>query len=317
MTEGEKLKKKNILSAVNLLLITIFALVMSTAIALSPADALWPFSLFTKKNVPDIGSPTDLRFYAIDVGQGDSSLFIFPDGKTMLVDAGTSEAGNAVVDFLKSKGVKKIDLLVATHPHSDHIGGMQDVLSEFEIGKIWDSGYIHGSSYQKKFYMMVKEKNIPFGRPKRGYSEKFGGVTIDVLAPVSEMHGTKSDANNNSIVMLVTYGNVSFLMTGDMEREERRSIEPLPQATVLKAAHHGSRNGTDVKMLREVRPLIITISYAKNNDYGHPHKQVVKAIARAGIMRFDTMDGTIQLSTDGKDVKYQKDRVVQNEGQKY
>jgi competence protein ComEC len=309
---------KNKISAARFFFIFIFMAIAAAALLPKTSEAFWPFSLFTKKSAPEIGSTTDLRYYAINVGQGDSSLFIFPDGRTMLIDAGTPEAGETVVDFLKGKGIKKIDLLVATHPHADHIGGIQDVLDEFEIGKIWDSGFVYGSSYQKRFYKTIKEKNIPFGRPKRGYSEKFGNVTVDVLAPAEELHATHSDANNNSIVLKITYGKVSFLMPGDMEREERRTIEPLPQATVLKAAHHGSKNGTDARVLREVSPEAIVISCAKTNDYGHPHKKVVKAIARAGIMRFDTSDGTVQFSTDGRELKYQKDRVVRsNEGQKY
>lgn len=252
----------------------------------------------------------ELQYYAIDVGQGDSSLFILPDKETILIDAGTKESAGDLVSFLKEKKIKKIDLLVATHPHSDHIGGMQRILSKFKIGKIWDSGFIYGSSYQKKFYNEILSRKIPFGRPRRGYSENIGGVSIDVLAPAEELHGTKSDPNNNSLVLRIVYGSVSFLMTGDMEREERRTIEPLPESTVLKAAHHGSSNGTDAKMLREVNPMFVTISCARDNEYGHPHKRVVKAIADARIMRFDTMDGTICLTTDGKNVAYPKNRLV-------
>lgn len=253
----------------------------------------------------------DLRFYAIDVGQGDSSLFVFPDGETMLVDAGPPSSAKDLTRYLKQCGVKKINILVATHPHSDHIGGMNAVIREFGVGEVWDSGYAHGSDIQIKFYQTIKDKKIPFGRPKRGYTREIGGALVEVLAPSKELRGTSSDANNNSIVLRVTYGNVSFLMTGDMDKEQRRTISPLPESTVLKAAHHGSRTGTDAKLLREVSPMIMILSYKKGNSYGHPHKEVLHLLAKnERIKRFDTANGTVKLRTDGKNLKYPKNMVV-------
>ncbi|MDD4159462.1 MAG: MBL fold metallo-hydrolase [Synergistaceae bacterium] len=118
---------------------------------------------------PELPDTKDgLQFYAFNVGQGDSSLFILPDRKTILIDAGPEDSGKKLVRELKKLGVKKIDLLVATHPHSDHIGGMEKVMSNFQIGKIWDSGFIHGSPLQKNFYIAIREKKVPFGRPKKG-----------------------------------------------------------------------------------------------------------------------------------------------------
>ena len=257
-------------------------------------------------------SETDggLRFYAFDVGQGDSSLFILPDGKTILIDAGPEDAGKKLVRDLKKLGVKKIDLLVATHPHSDHIGGMVRVLSNFQIGKIWDSGFIHGSPIQNNFYGMIKEKNIPFGRPKSGFTEKMGEVQIDVLGPVRLIKGTKRDANNNCIVLNIRYGITYFLMLADMEGEQRSTINPLPEATVLKASHHGSSNGTNLALLKEVRPSVIILSYGKNNSYGYPHKEVKRAVSSLGIIRLDTKDGTIRIVSDGEKISYPQNREV-------
>lgn len=253
----------------------------------------------------------DLRFYAIDVGQGDSSLFVFPTGETMLVDAGPPSSAKNLTRYLKQCGLKKINILVATHPHSDHIGGMNEVIGEFNVGEIWDSGYAHGSDMQIKLYQTIKDKKIPFGRPKRGYKREIGGALVEVLAPSEELRGTSSDANNNSIVLRVTYGSVSFLMTGDMDKEQRRTISPLPGSTVLKAAHHGSRTGTDAKLLREVSPVVIILSYKKGNSYGHPHKEVLRLLAKnKQIKRFDTANGTVKLRTDGKSLTYQKNAVV-------
>jgi len=253
----------------------------------------------------------ELRFYAIDVGQGDSSLFIFPDGKSMLIDAGTPSSAKALVRYLKECGLRKIDVLVATHPHSDHIGGFPEVIRRFEIGEVWDSGYAHGSDLQIKFYTAIRDKKIPYGRPKRGYTREIGGALVEVLAPAREIKGTKSDANNNSIVLRIVYGDVSFLMTGDMERAERKDISPLPCATVLKAAHHGSRTGTDAQLLRETEPLVIILSYGQGNSYGHPHPEVLRLFSEnPRVKRFDTSGGTVKLRTDGTSLIYDRNREV-------
>lgn len=257
------------------------------------------------------GATPELRFYAIDVGQGDSSLFIFPTGESMLIDAGTQASAKKLVRYLKQCGLKKIDVLVATHPHSDHIGGMKAVIDSFAIGEVWDSGYAHGSALQISFYTSILERGIPYGRVKRGHSKMFGGARVDLLGPVIELKGTQSDANNNSLILRVTYGNVSFLITGDMEEAERRTVASFPRTTVLKAAHHGSRTGTDRKILREIDPFVIILSYGKNNTYGHPHKEVLKLMAEnPRIKRFDTADGTIKLRTDGKKLTFHKNREV-------
>lgn len=257
------------------------------------------------------GKTPELRFYAMDVGQSDSSLFIFPTGESMLIDAGTQASAKQLVRYLKQCGLKKIDVLVATHPHSDHIGGMNAVINAFAIGEIWDSGYAHGSALQISFYTAILNNKIPYGKVRQGHSKVFGKAFIEVLGPVVEIKGTPSDANNNSLVLRVTYGDVSFLMTGDMERAERQTIAPFPRSSVLKVAHHGSKNGMDAKMLREVDPYIIIFSYGKNNSYRHPHREVLKLLqANPRIKRFDTVNGTVKLRTDGKKLTFFKDREV-------
>lgn len=295
-------KNKNI----SLLFFVIAALVLF----IGSQNSAWAQFGFAKTN--EVGDASMLRYYAINVGQGDCTYFAFPNGQNMLVDAGAKKSWNAINAFLKEHNVKKIDLLVATHPHSDHIGSICNVIRKYDIGEVWDDGYIHGSDYQRDYYKAVKAKGVPFKVVSAGYERDFGDVHINVLAPVRIISGTKSDANNNSIVMLVTYKDVSFFMTGDMERAERDTFT-MPRATVLKAAHHGSKDGTNNWLLSRVRPQIITLSYAIGNDYGHPHKQAVDSINNFRLTRFDTPDGTICIATDGKQVIYNKKQVVKND----
>ncbi len=239
----------------------------------------------------------------IDVGQGDSILVEFPNGQDMLVDAGPRSAGPDVVSYLKKRNISRINILVATHPHEDHIGGMQDVLASFPVDKVWDSGYSHGSRTQENFLQTIKDKGIRFGMPKAGFSQMVGDAQIEVLAPVRALSGTNSDANNNSVVLRISYKQTSFLLTGDMESEERSTVSSWPKTTVLKVAHHGSRNGTDKYFLSSLSPKMAIISCARGNSYGHPHASTLSALKDAGVKIYDTEDvGTVVLSSDGKNV---------------
>lgn len=285
------------LSPLSVLSFIIIAILAALSIAAPPADCAQKRAL--------------LRYYAVDVGQGDCSLFILPDGQTIVIDAGPQKSAAKTARYIKSCGVKKIDLLVATHPHEDHIGGMQELIKRFPIGQIWDSGYNHGSKIQRDFYHTIKEREIPFGRPKRGFAKKFGEVEVEVLAPAKLLKNTHSDANNNGLILLIRYGDISFLMMGDSEMEQQASIPPLPAAAVLKAAHHGSSNGTDIGLLLRTRPEIVVLSYARGNSYGHPHEEVTAAIREYGARRFDTADGAVKLRTDGKNITYERKRVVE------
>ena len=146
--------------------------------------------------------PPTLKVSVLDVGQGDAILVQFPNHEVMLIDAGVPAQGKTVVDYLKKQGIQRIDILVATHPHEDHIGGMQAVLAAYPIGKVWDSGYNHGSQVQQRFLQTIKDKQLRFGTPRAGFHEAIGDVSVDVLAPGANLlNNTDSDANNNSLVL--------------------------------------------------------------------------------------------------------------------
>ena len=242
-----------------------------------------------------------MTFRAFDVGQGDSFFFSFPDGSTMLVDAGPRKTGKELVAKLRSIGVRSIDLLVATHPHEDHIGGMIEVLRSLPVGKVWDSGYNHGSNVQKEMLAIIRRKNIRFGRPRAGFIEERGEVKIEVLAPREAISGTASDANNNGVVVRVSFGEVSFLMMADVEEPGRGKIGAFPKSTVLKVSHHGSRNGTDPELLRQVAPEVAILSYGRGNSYGHPHRETTRLLSETGVKSYATANGDIEITTDGKE----------------
>lgn len=258
---------------------------------------------------PTSSSVSSLMVHVIDVGQGDSILVQFPTGQTMLVDAGDHEHGTTVVEYVHHLGIRQIDLLVATHPHEDHIGGMADVLGAFSVDQVWDSGFNLGSRTQERFLQTIHDKGIRYQTPRAGKSAEFGTATVTVLAPVDGLlHGTESDANNNSLVLRIVYGTTSVLLTGDMEEDERRTVPSWPESTVLKVAHHGSHNGTDAEFIDEVRPEFAVISCGKHNPFGHPHAETMAILRDAGIRTLITaVNGTVVIRSDGHTVSLVND----------
>lgn len=241
-----------------------------------------------------------IEFHAFDVGQGDSLFFLLPDGETVLIDGGTRESGKRVVSYLHNLDVRQIDLLIATHPHEDHIGGLRDVMNAFPVGKVWDAGYNLGTATQRHFLETVQHKKIPFSMPKAGYSEMIGEVRFDVLAPVRLVRSKAGEANNNSMIVHVSWKNVSFLLMGDAELDERKTLKNFPRSTVLKLSHHGSSDGTNPFLLRNVKPKIAVASYAAGNPYGHPHKEVVKMLKDNNIPLYATASGNVVITSDGE-----------------
>lgn len=272
-----------------LLVVVILAIILLRSRSQQPPD------------VVPLPSGNGVRLHVIDVGQGDALLLQFPDHETMLVDAGDRDHGPAVVRYLRRQGVKRIDLLVATHPHEDHIGGMADVLAAFPVTSVWDSGFNQGSCTQAAFLRAIQAHRIRYQVPHAGETRRFGDATIAVLAPTRLLTDTNSDANNNSLVLQVRYGATSALLAADMEAEERHSVRQWPASTILKVAHHGSHNGTDAALLRQVRPQLAVISYGKGNEYGHPHRETLDALRAANVLVRTTGDnGPVVITLDGK-----------------
>lgn len=256
--------------------------------------------------VPRVVGPT-MKMHFIDVGHGDCILIKSPDGKAMLVDAGDQKAGEMVLDYLRKMRVSRLDIFAMTHPHADHIGGVVKVLDNLNVSRIIDSGYSHGSKLQQQVLEKIEEQRIPYVVGREDQKYRLGkDVSIEILSPKRKLfENTKNDANNNSLVIKVTYGNVSVLLTGDIQREaesallaSRKNIE----SSILKIAHHGSSDSTSIELLRLVKPGYVVISVGGDNEYGHPHRATLRRLSpeRLGAKVFRTdQNGTIVLTTDG------------------
>jgi len=211
-------------------------------------------------------SGQNLTVHFLDVGQGDSVILTF-NGKAMLIDAGESDQREVVTDYLKDQGISTLEYVVATHPHSDHIGGMNDVLNNFKVEHFIDSGYPHTSKTYENMLTTIDEKNIPFRVAQASQTIDFDpAVDIEILNPAK----TYSDElNENSVVLKVTYGDTSFLLMGDagLETEERMMKAGYDlDSNILKVGHHASRSGSGASFISAVSPEVSVIKVVTGND---------------------------------------------------
>ncbi|HYP28809.1 MAG TPA: MBL fold metallo-hydrolase [Blastocatellia bacterium] len=255
----------------------------------------------------------NLVVHFLDIGQGDCELLRLPGGETILIDSG--DAGAPTVDILKRYGVREIDLAIATHPHQDHIGEMRDIMRAINVKEVWDSGFPLPRKTYELMLQEIKDRGIKFSTPRRGLTRRFGDVLVEVVAPDDDFVG--DNPNNGSIVVRVTFGSKRFLFTGDSELEAwaemMRTGGDKLRADVLKAAHHGSSNGTTADVLDAVRPSVVTISCKLGNDYHHPHPRVVGLLEqqRGSIRVFRTdLQGDITAVCDGNSIEMRADRQV-------
>jgi beta-lactamase superfamily II metal-dependent hydrolase len=249
----------------------------------------------------------DIKIYYIDVGQGDSEL-IQVDGKNILIDAGTSD--KKALNYLKSIGITKIDYSIATHPHEDHIGSMDDVINTFNIGTFYSPKVTATTKTYENMVNALKNKNLKLTVPKVGDQLTIGNATLTFLAPNNDKY---EDVNNYSIVVKLKYGNTSFLFDGDAEAISESEILAKQldiQADVIKLGHHGSESSTSQAFLDKVNPKYAIISCGKNNDYGHPHKVTLDKLNAKEIKTFRTdLNGTIIATSNGTDITFNTNPV--------
>jgi competence protein ComEC len=245
----------------------------------------------------------ELQVHFIDVGQGDSILILTPDGKAMLIDGG--EAASGVVQYLKNKGVTRLDVMVATHPHADHIGGLVQVLKTIPVVKVVTNGQPTTTKTYENFLDAIAAAKAEYAEVKRGDSLRLGDLVFVVLNPAS---AKGDDLNDNSVVLRLGYGKVSFLFTGDAQTQAEASMavssfSPV-QATILKVGHHGSRTASSKAFLDLVKPEIAIYSAGKGNSYGHPHTETIAVLLAVGAKIYGTdVNGTVIVTTDGSTYK--------------
>lgn len=249
--------------------------------------------------------PDTLEVHFLDVGNADAALLMC-DGAAMLIDGGDPEDGDMLLRHLRACGVEKLDLVIATHPDSDHVGGLIDLIGRIPVDRMLLSFMPEGAEPTTAVYLTLLERlesrRILTVNVKAGALYSLGSARVEILGPAVP----SLDENEQSVVCRITYGENSFLFTGDAGEEEERSLLAAGtdlSADVLKVGHHGSYTSTTSDFLKAASPRWAVISCGEGNPYGHPHQSVVNRLKRAGVTVFRTdKSGTVVMVSDGSDI---------------
>ena len=248
----------------------------------------------------------DVNIHFLDVGQGSCTL-ITSDYGNILFDSGENDYNKYVKEYLQNLKINKIDYLIASHPHSDHIGCMYYIVNNFEIGKFYmpevDESDIPTSACYERLLESLDKKNVDSSYMKKGDTFQLGEIKCTALAPVEIIKG---NLNSMSIILKVEYKDVSVLLTGDAETDEEKTVlnsKSDLSADVLAVAHHGSRTSSSMSFLKAVSPQIAVISCGENNKYSHPHSETLDKLNKLGIKVYRTdIESDIIISTDGEEL---------------
>jgi competence protein ComEC len=283
---------------------TVSASSNSTA-ALNNISSVQPVSSATDGTATTPTAGSKIKMHYIDVGQGDSEFIELPNGQNMLIDAGNPENGSQIVSYIKGLGHNKIDYLIATHPHSDHIGGMATVVNGLDIGRIYMPKVSQNTKVYENLLAAIKNKNLTVNTAKSGINIlKSGSLNIDMIAPCSTSY---KDLNQYSAVIKITYGDNKFLFMGDAGTVSEAQITADVKADVLKVGHHGSNTATSNSFLQKVSPKFAVIEVGKKNSYGHPTASTLAKLQKIGTQIFRTdQSGTIIFTSDGKTITVDK-----------
>lgn len=243
-----------------------------------------------------------VSIYFLDVGQGDSSIIITPDGKVVMIDSGPNES--LILRYLQNLGVSHIDLLIATHAHADHITGMDKIIAKYKPKAFIDPGIPHTTATYQRMITAIDKYNINY---YKGISRKInlGSLSLTILPPAIPLI-KGSELNNNSVVVRLDFKEFSILFTGDIEKEREGQLLTKSRsnlnADILKVGHHGSSSSSSPLFIKSVGPKIAVISCGHGNKYGHPHQETISLLQSLGIEIYQTdLSGTILIKTDGID----------------
>lgn len=257
---------------------------------------------------PPISEESFLKVHFIDVGQGDATLIqqINQDNTyNMLIDAGNNGDGEYLVEYLKDQGVKTLDYIIGTHPHSDHIGGLDDVIKGFQVGAIIMPKVMANTRTFEEVMEAVSDKGLSITSPVPGTSYPLGEAEFTILAPNSDDYAS---LNDYSIANRLVFGSNSFIFTGDAEALSEEEIlnnfnKRDLASDVFKLAHHGSSTSNTEDFLEAINPSYGIISCGQDNSYGHPHREIMAQLKARNILVFRTdLHGTIVINSDGKDI---------------
>ncbi|MDY4996421.1 MAG: ComEC/Rec2 family competence protein [Bacilli bacterium] len=302
----KKKKKQKLPKGISILLI-----IVAIFYSLYEKDIDQTFGLPVTETFKETENTNTLDITYLDVGQADAIL-IQNEGHNMLIDAGNNEDGPLLVQYFKEQNMTKFDYLIATHPHEDHIGGMDDIIKNFDIEKIYMPNVTTTTKTFLDVLNAMEEKNMTFDVPNIGQNFALGHTLFQVMYTGSD----KKNLNNSSIILKANFKNTSYLFTGDATSEvEKKILSKDIKATVLKVGHHGSKYSTTTEFLNKVNPKYAIISVGKNNSYNHPNQITIDKLTKKNIEIHRTdQEGSIFLKSDGKTINITSKQTNTNGG---
>ncbi len=252
---------------------------------------------------------SDMEVHFIDVGQADSIL-IKSSGKYMLIDGGNNDDGEMLIAYLQKEGVKKLDYIIATHPHEDHIGGLDDIINNFEVDTVFMPDISHTTKTFEDVLTAISNQNLQITIPEVGDQYSLGDAQFIIIAPNQKDYG--EELNNYSIGIKLIHGDNSFLMCGDAEELAEKDILENGidiGADVYKVSHHGSNTGSSKEFLEAISPSYAVIQCGVDNKYGHPHEETLELLDDMNVKVFRTdINGTIIAKSDGREITWTSEK---------